>query len=364
MSESFARQCGRCQTLPAKLEGPGRLFLWPPLGHSLGKLVTFLRESGREFQPRPESQCLVVTVVDGDLERLAASVMGAMTSEEARGTRALFVLGEGEPGLADFPRVGSLEQFATLAQSGWLVDMVAEQRLTTHFQPIVHARDTRRIFAYEALLRGRERDGALVPPGRIFETARNGDLLFQLDLAARATVIREAVRHGVRTNLFINFTPTAIYDPAFCLRSTVAAISEAGIPAQSVVFEVIESDRAADANHLRGIINYYRQAGFRVALDDLGAGYSSLNLIHQLRPDIVKLDMELVRDVHLDPYKASIVQKLLEIAQKLGIQTVAEGIETPDELRWVRAHGVDFVQGYLISRPASPPAETTPFFTG
>ena len=77
-------------------------------------------------------------------------------------------------------------------------------------------------------------------------------------------------------------------------------------------------------------------------------------------PDIVKLDMELVRHIHEDPYKASITQKLLEIAQQLGIRTVAEGIETPEELRWVREHGVDYVQGYLIARPQSPPARVTP----
>lgn len=363
MNDTTTRLCGRCQELPAKLEGAGRLFLWCPLGHSFGKLVTFLRETGREYQVRPEAQCVVVSVADGDLGRLAVSTVGALTQEEVRGTRALFLSGDAEPGLADYPRVGSLQQFATMAQAGWLVDMLAEQRLTSFFQPIVHAQDTRRIFAHEALLRGRERDGALVSPGRMMQTARDADLLFQLDLAARSTAIREAVRHQLRTHLFINFTPTAIYDPAFCLRSTVSAITEAGIPPQGVVFEIIESDRAADAYHLKGIINFYRQAGFKVALDDLGAGYSSLNLIHQLRPDIIKLDMELVRDVHQDPYKGSIVQKLLEIARQLGIQTVAEGIETPEELRWVRSHGVDFVQGYLISRPQGVPSEATPFFT-
>jgi len=77
----------------------------------------------------------------------------------------------------------------------------------------------------------------------------------------------------------------------------------------------------------------------------------------------MKLDMELIRNIHEDAYKASITQKLLEIAQKVNILTVAEGIETPEELRWVRTHGVDYVQGYLIARPQSPPARTTPFFT-
>ncbi|RKH69906.1 EAL domain-containing protein [Corallococcus aberystwythensis] len=355
--------CGRCQTLPETPDAPGRLFLWPPLGHSLGKLVAHLRDSGGTYQLRTDAQCVVVGMGEGGLRKLSAHLPNVLTAEEVRGTRALFIAGDGEPGMADFPRVDSLQRLTTLHQSGWLVDMLAETRLTTFFQPIVHAQDTSRIFAHEGLLRGRDRDGALVPPNRLFDTAREADLLFQLDLAARTTAIREAVRHRLSTHLFINFTPTAIYDPAYCLRSTVAAIRESGIPESHVVFEIIESDRAANAAHLRGIVDFYRAAGFKVALDDLGAGYSSLNLIHQLKPEFMKLDMELVRGVHEDPYKASIVQKLLEIAKQLGIQTVAEGIETAEELSWVRRHGVDFVQGYLIARPAAAPASATPRIT-
>ncbi|WP_456077673.1 EAL domain-containing protein [Hyalangium gracile] len=340
------------------------MFLWLPLGHSLGKLMAFLRESGLEHQLRPEARCVVVQLGEGDRGSFAAKLGGCMTGEELRGTRALFKGGSQEPDLTDFPKVGSLEQFLSVSQSGWLVELLAEKRLTAHFQPIVLAQDTRQIFAYEALMRGKAVDGSMVSPGKMMETARGADLLFQLDLAARTTAIREAQRHGLRVPIFINFTPTAIYDPAYCLRSTVATIKEANIAPRNVVFEVIETDHAEDTRHLRSIIDFYRQAGFRVALDDLGAGHSSLNLIHQLRPDIIKLDMELIRNIHEDAYKASITQKLLEIAQKLNIRTVAEGIETPEELRWVRSHGVDYLQGYLIARPQSPPAETTPYFTG
>lgn len=364
MSQTVMKSCERCQSLPEKLEieGPGRLFLWLPMGHSYGKLVRVLADSGREYQAMPPEQCVTVRLEGANLGTFAADVLGALTDEESRATRALFVQGDAEPGLRDFPRVGSLPQLLTMARSGWLVDMLAEKRVTSHYQPIVDAKDTRKVYAYEALLRGFERDGALVPPGRMLTLARDADLLFQLDLAARLSAVREASRLGLKVPLFINFTPTAIYDPEFCLRSTVSAIKDAGLTPSDVVFEIIESDHTPNANHLKSLIAYYRRTGFRVALDDLGAGYSSLNLIHQLRPDIMKLDMELIRGIHQDPYKASITRKLLELAQQLGILTVAEGIETPEELRWVRTHGVDFVQGYLIAKPASPPASTTPHF--
>jgi len=363
MSDTPTRGCDRCQALPSTREEPGRLFLWSPAEHGLGRLMTFLREARHEVQVRAEARCVVVWVPEAELSRLASDLVAALSQEEARATRALFMAGEAEPGLGDFPRVGSLPRFVSRTRAGWLVDLLSEQRLTAHFQPIVHAGDTGCIYAYESLMRGIEPDGTLVSPARMMQTAREADLLFQLDLAARLTAIREAVKHGLGAHLFINFTPTAIYDASHCLRSTVEAIHEAGISPERVVFEIIETDQTADAEHLRAIVGFYRRSGFRVALDDLGAGFSSLNLIHQLRPDIIKLDMALVRDVHLDPYKGSIVEKLLEIARTLGIRTVAEGIETREELRWVRAHGVDFVQGYLISRPQSPPVATTPSFT-
>lgn len=125
---------------------------------------------------------------------------------------------------------------------------------------------------------------------------------------------------------------------------------------------MVESDNPQDLAHLRAVLQYYRDAGFLVALDDLGSGYSGLNLLHQLRPDFIKLDMELIRDVHHDLYKASITAKLLEIAQNLNIQTVAEGIECIEELTWLRNHGATFAQGYLIAKPAAVPVTTTPNF--
>jgi hypothetical protein len=126
------------------------------------------------------------------------------------------------------------------------------------------------------------------------------------------------------------------------------------------VFEVVESDSPQNLDHLKAVLKYYRDAGFSIALDDIGSGYSSLNLLHQLRPDLIKLDMELTRNVHLDHYKASITEKVLEIAQKLGILTVAEGIECIEELNWLQERGATFAQGYLIAKPSATPVTTTP----
>ena len=349
-------KCSRCEVLPEKVGGAGRLYLWPPLGHTLVKINRYLRGGGYRCEITDEG-CVVVRVEDGRMADLVSSFEEIFTSKELEDTRSLFKPEESEPSVADIPRVESLRRLSALGQSGWLLDMLAENRLTSHFQPIVRVSDPEEVYAHECLLRGVAETGDLVPPGRILETSREAGVLFQTDLAARLAAIREAVHHGISGGLFINFTPTSVYDPVFCLSSTVRAIDDSGIPHRNIVFEVTETEEAGDVDHLKNIVDYYRDSGFRVALDDMGSGYSSLNLIHHLRPDFIKLDLHLVRDVDKDPYKAMIAGKILEMAQGLGVETVVEGIETPEELRWAQEQGADYAQGFLISRPSAVPAE-------
>src|SRR5439155_19253017 len=152
-------------------------------------------------------------------------------------------------------------------------------------------------------------------------------------------------RHGPGMCVFINFSPAAIRDPEAHLNSTVMAIEEVDLPRERVVFEVTEADRYGDSPRLQQVLNAYRRAGFRVALDDLGAGWSTLNLVHRLRPDFIKLDRELIHGVHQDPVKGLIASHLLEIGRGMGIATIVEGIEVPEELAWVREYYADFVHG-------------------
>jgi EAL domain-containing protein (putative c-di-GMP-specific phosphodiesterase class I) len=239
-----------------------------------------------------------------------------------------------------------------LARSGWLLDQLAEGRFISFFHPIVHAEDVDRVFAHEALLRGVERDGSIIEPQPILTLAREAGLLSEVDSAACRSAIREAARHGPEMCVFINFSPAAIRDPEAHLNSTVQAIEEAALPRERVVFEVTEADRYGDTPRLQQVLNAYRRAGFRVALDDLGAGWSTLNLVHRVRPDFIKLDRELIRGVHDDPVKALIARKLLEIGHGLGIGTIVEGIEVEAELSWVRENGANFVQGFLLGKPS------------
>ena len=241
-----------------------------------------------------------------------------------------------------------------------MLTVLLERRLTCVFQPIVRTGNPTSVYGQECLLRAEAAGGCLVAAGPILDAAREARLLAQTDLAARHTAVREAARHGVEGHLFINIAPAHVHDPATCLRSTVGAIDRVGIPREKVVFEITETDEAVDVPALKAFGDYCRKNGFRVALDDVGSGYSSLNLIHRLRPDFIKLDMDLIRGVDRDPYKATVARKIIELARDLGVSTIAEGVETPGEMTWVQRHGATFAQGWFIAKPATPPIRDTP----
>jgi EAL domain-containing protein (putative c-di-GMP-specific phosphodiesterase class I) len=344
--------CARCEALPEPVPEAGTLYLAPPLSHTATTIRAVISRAGL-VPEEPAPGVLAVSLAPGVLGRLADDLAAALGRAELADARALIRPDGAAPTIADLPRMQPLGTLVARLRGRWLHAMIRDDRLVSHFQPIVRAADTAEVFAHECLVRGVADDGALVPPGVLYDTARAADLMFPLDRAARLRAIRGAVEAGRPGRLFINFNPTSIYDPAFCLRTTIAAVHRAGIDPADVVFEVVESDEAHP--DLERITRFYRAAGFRVALDDLGAGFAGLNLLARLRPDFIKLDMQLIRDVDRDPYKADVVAQLLAMARRLGVGTVAEGIETEAELAFVRDHGVDFVQGFLIARPAFPP---------
>ena len=142
------------------------------------------------------------------------------------------------------------------------------------------------------------------------------------------------------------------------MRSTVNAVEEVGLSRDQVVFEITESEKMPAVKHLQRIVDFYREEGFLVALDDVGSGYSSLNILAQLQPDFVKLDMGLVRDVDHDKTKAIVARKLIETVQEMELATIAEGIERTEELDWMRERRRRFRAGLICSRgPTLPPPD-------
>jgi EAL domain-containing protein (putative c-di-GMP-specific phosphodiesterase class I) len=214
------------------------------------------------------------------------------------------------------------------------------------FQPIVDI-GTRTVVAYEALVRGPNGEGAAQVLCRVTR-----DNLYLFDQSCRTGAIRGAAALGIRERLSINFLPNAVYHPSTCIRSTLAAAREHDFPIENIIFEVTEGERVQDRAHLVRLIRAYDEMGFRTAIDDFGAGYAGLELLSDYQPDFLKLDMGLIRDIDTDAPRQAIVKGVLAMCAELGIQVLAEGIETPPERDWLAAAGIRLMQGYLFGRPA------------
>lgn len=216
---------------------------------------------------------------------------------------------------------------------------------TMAFQPIVDLRD-HSLFAYEALVRGTDGSGAASILGRV-----NEDNRYMFDQACRIKAVELAARLGIPGYVSINFLPNAVYEAAACIRATLDAARRFGFPTERLIFEVTENERMVDKNHLKSIMQEYKRQGFKTAIDDFGAGYSGLNLLAEFQPDIIKIDMDMVRNIDQDPVRQAIVHGILGVCRTLDITVIAEGIETRPELELLHAMGVNLFQGYLLARP-------------
>jgi EAL domain-containing protein (putative c-di-GMP-specific phosphodiesterase class I)/CheY-like chemotaxis protein len=214
------------------------------------------------------------------------------------------------------------------------------------YQPIVEA-DTGALFGYEALLRTDE--PSFLHPGAVLDAAERLGQLDVLGRAIRNGASRPMAKAPPGTSLFVNIHPTDLLDPH--LLAPNAPLSEI---ADKVVLEITERSSLDSVKDARQRVAQLRQMGYRIAVDDLGAGYAGLNSFALLEPDIVKLDMSLVRNVHQSSTRQKLIRSMTALCKDMGMLVVAEGIESVDEkdaLVWL---GCDLLQGYLLARPGEP----------
>lgn len=214
------------------------------------------------------------------------------------------------------------------------------------FQPIVDL-GNRSVYAHEALVRGPNGEGAMTVLSQVNEQNR-----YRFDQACRVKAIKQAASLGIEQRISINFLPKAIYKPEVCIRATLEAARVHNFPTDRIIFEVTEGEQVEDGPWFAEILREYRRCGFLTAIDDFGAGFAGLTLLADFQPDLVKLDMALVRGVDASSSRQAIVRGLLRICGDMGVQIIAEGIETAAERDFLYDAGVRLMQGYLFSRPA------------
>lgn len=234
--------------------------------------------------------------------------------------------------------------------------ILEEQNIQCLYQPIFDLR-TGAIFAWEALARG-PRDTPLHSPLNLFSVAEKCGQLFALEQVCRAQAIDQVGNLAPNQSLFLNIHPRTITDPNFTPGTTRELLSAAHIAAEQVIFEITERHAIQDMALLQRTLEHYRSQGFRVAVDDAGAGHSGLAIIAALRPDFIKIDMSLVRDVDNDPVRRALMETMVTFAEKIGAHIVAEGIERKGEATALMDIGVGFGQGYFLGRPCFPKSET------
>jgi EAL domain-containing protein (putative c-di-GMP-specific phosphodiesterase class I) len=247
--------------------------------------------------------------------------------------------------------------------------------VVTHFQPIFSVKQ-KSIIGVEALSRGIHPDTLeLIPPATLFEMAAAENVSDDLENLCRRTAIDSfaslhhpddglilflnfevsALESGPAAEeklLFLNYDPTLGEDGPATAEGLLAQVKRLGLEPSRVAVEVLES-RFDDAQALKKSLDRLRDCGFLLVLDDVGAGHSNLDRIPLIRPDILKIDRSLVRQIDTDYYKQETFKSLAQLARKLGALVVAEGVETEPEALVVLELGADLLQGFHLARPQS-----------
>lgn len=217
------------------------------------------------------------------------------------------------------------------------------------YQPIVSLKNGV-IYGYEALSRITLSDCHLNIE-ELFEAATRANKLWELEVLCRTQALKGAYHKPARIKLFLNVDPNIIYDSEFISGFTKEKLLSLGLNSKDIIFEITEKSAINSPDVFIKALNHYQSQGFKVAVDDFGIGYSGLMRICSFSPDFLKVDMSIVRGINHDSKKRSVVLGIVKICREAGIQVIAEGIETKEELATLIDLDVDYGQGYFIARP-------------
>ena len=246
-----------------------------------------------------------------------------------------------------------INEIIELLEFKWIDQVILKNNVTFHIQPIVTK--SQEVFAYEMLARFQDDNGNSVAPSKVFTAAKKRNRTYALDRVCRIAAVRNAA--AIHKKVFINFIPTSIYSPEHCLRTTVQLAIQLGIPFSQLVFEVVETESVDDIEHLKKILTFYRERGLHYALDDVGVGFSTIEVLEQLMPNYMKLDMKFVQGVSGDLTKQAAAKKFLSSALQVGAIPLAEGIEEREDFEWLKEVGYELFQGYLFGKPTPIPTD-------
>lgn len=230
-----------------------------------------------------------------------------------------------------------------------LLRILKDKIITPVFQPIVNLKNGE-IFGYEALSRG-PKDGFLERPDKLFGAAEKYQYLWKLDYLCRSMAIMKAKDNLKEKMLFLNVDARILYDKKFHQGSTQALLKKYNIENKNIVFEISEKSAIDDYAGFQAVLENYRSQGYKIAIDDVGAGYSGLNLLAKVSPNFIKLDIGLIHDIHKDKMKKAIVKAMVDFSHATNIRIIAEGIEEKADLDILISYGIEYGQGFYLGKP-------------
>ena len=226
--------------------------------------------------------------------------------------------------------------------------VIDDGRLVIEFQPI-YSLNTQKYIGMEALARG-VKDGVIIPPVPMFDYARENGRLSELDRMCRETAMASFSRQGSAPQLFLNFDTDILNSKPPLKGEILRAAQDSHILPQNIILELDQS-RVHDIFDLMMFVDHYRQRGFRIALDNVGAGEDTIDHVMFVNPDVIKIDRSVVENIDTDKYKQETFRSINSTAKKIGAMTVAEGTERVDEVITCMIMGVDYFQGFYFEKP-------------
>lgn len=233
-------------------------------------------------------------------------------------------------------------------------EILVQKNISIVYQPVVDL-DTGEVLGYEALSRGPEGTFFANPLNLFGYAQKKTQYLYALEKIARDKALAGLGQLFRETKLFININPQVVNDPSFRPDEIIEFLASLGAGANQVVFEITERTSIDDFSSFRRSLEHYRRHGFQIAIDDAGAGYSSLQAIAEIQPDFIKIDYSLVKDIDKAVTKKKLLETFHIFAQKTNSQIIAEGIESEDELACLKNMGIPYGQGFFLARPGHPP---------
>ncbi|PAJ74295.1 hypothetical protein CJF42_11405 [Pseudoalteromonas sp. NBT06-2] len=241
----------------------------------------------------------------------------------------------------------------------FFTEILEKEMITTVFQPVFDF-GNKTILGYEALSRG-PKDTTLESPEVLFKLASSEEKISELELLCRKKAIVNFAHLNLEGKLLLNVSPNVLLDPSHPKGETLHLLAQNGLAANRVIIEVTEQEKVADDDLFKQTIQHYRDLGFAIAIDDLGAGYSGLKQWSELLPDIVKIDRYFIDHCDQSFVKKTFLKMIIELAKETGTQVIAEGIERDEELVLLKYLGINLMQGYLLQRPVKSP-QKLPYF--